>query len=75
MLRTLLRMKEPFYIARQERAPLLRERELFLEHLLRQCTRLPAARSMSWQLVNVIKLLRLSGLRDVWIDEIEKAAH
>ena len=40
MLRTLLRMKEPFYIARQEQAPLLREREAFLEHLLRQGTSL-----------------------------------
>jgi hypothetical protein len=75
MLRTLLRMKEPFYIARQEQAPLLRERELFLEHLLRQGTSLAAARSVSWQLVNVIRLLRLTALRDVWIDEIERAAH
>jgi hypothetical protein len=67
-------MKEPFYIARQEQAPLLRERESFLEHLLRQGTSLAAARSVSWQLVNVIRLLRLPALRDVWIDEIEKAA-
>jgi hypothetical protein len=74
MLRTLLRMKEPFYIARQEQAPLLRDRESFLEHLLRQGTSLAAARSVSWQLVNVIRLLRLTTLRDVWIDEIENAA-
>ena len=74
MLRTLLWMKEPFYIARQEQAPLLRERESFLEHLLRQGTSLAAARSVSWQLVNVIRLLRLTALRDVWIDEIENAA-
>jgi hypothetical protein len=67
-------MKEPFYIARQEQAPLLREREVFLEHLLRQGTSLAAARSVSWQLVNVIRLLRLTLLRDVWIDEIETAA-
>jgi integrase/recombinase XerD len=74
MLRTLLRMKEPFYIARQEEAPLLRERESFLEHLLRQGTSVAAARSVSWQLLNVIRLLRLTALRDVWIDEIENAA-
>ena len=74
MLRTLLRMKEQFYIARQEQAPLLREREAFLEHMLRQGTSLPAARSVSWQLLNVIRLLRLTALRDVWIDEIEEAA-
>jgi hypothetical protein len=33
MLRTLLRMKEPFYIARQEQSPILLEREAFLECL------------------------------------------
>jgi hypothetical protein len=74
MLRTLLRMKEPFYIARQEQAPLLREREAFLEQLLRQGTSLAAGRSVSWQLLNVIRLLRLTALRDVWIDEIKNAA-
>lgn len=73
MLRTLLRMRAPFYIARQEQAPLLREREAFLDHLLRQGTSLAAARSVSWQLLNVIRLLRLTALRDVWIDEIERA--
>ena len=31
MLRTLLRLERTFYIARQESAPLLREREAFLE--------------------------------------------
>ena len=36
MLRTLLQLQQPFYIARQERAPLPQEREAFLEHLL-QC--------------------------------------
>src|SRR5579883_2278530 len=74
MLRTLLRLEQPFYIARQEKAPLLRERETFLEHLLQQGTSLAAARSVSWQLLNVIRLLKLTRLRDVWIDEIEDAA-
>jgi site-specific recombinase XerD len=67
-------MKEPFYITRQEQAPLLREREAFLEHLLEQGTSLASARSVAWQLVNVIRLLRLTELRDVWLDEIENAA-
>ena len=44
MLRALLRMEQPFYIARHEEAPLLLEREAFLEHLLRQGTSLAAAR-------------------------------
>ena len=72
MLRTLLRLEQPFYIARHEEAPLLREREAFLEHLLQQGTSLAAARSVSWQLLNVIRLLKLTRLRDVWIDEIEE---
>ena len=74
MLRTLLRLKQPFYIARQEKAPLLREREAFLEHLLQQGTSPAAARNVSWQLLNVIRLLKLTRLRAVWIDEIEEAA-
>src|SRR5580693_2277941 len=74
MLRTLLRLEEPFYIARQEEAPLLRERTTFLEHLLKQGTSLAAARGVSWQLLNVMRLLKLARLRDVWIDEIQEAA-
>jgi len=74
MLRILLRLEEPFYIARHEEAPLLREREAFVEHLLQQGTSLAAARGVSWQMLNVIRLLKLTQLRDVWIDEIEEAA-
>jgi len=74
MLRTLLQLQQPFYIARQEKAPLLREREAFVEHLLQQGTSLAAARCVSWQLLNVIRLLKLTRLRAVWIDEIEAAA-
>jgi hypothetical protein len=74
MLRTLLRMEGTFYADRQEEAPLLKEREVFLEHLLQQGTSLAAARNVSWQLLNVIRLLQLPRLRDVRIDEIENAA-
>ena len=38
MLRNLLRLEQPFHIARQEEASLLRERTTFLEHLLKQGT-------------------------------------
>jgi site-specific recombinase XerD len=74
MLRNLLRLKLPLYIARQEKAPLLREREAFLGHLLQQGTSIAAARCVSWQLLNIIRLLRLTRLRGVWIEEIEEAA-
>jgi integrase len=73
MLRTLLQMKMPYYIARQERAPLLRQREAFLEHLLQQGTSIAAARMVAWQLLNVIELLDLTRLRGVGIDEIQAA--
>ena len=74
MLRTLLRIERTYYADRQEAAPLLKERESFLEHLLQQGTSLAAARCVSWQLLNIIRLLRLTRLRDVWIEEIEEAA-
>jgi site-specific recombinase XerD len=67
-------LERTFYITRQEKAPLLREREAFLEHLLQQGTSVAAARGVSWQLLNVIRLLKLTRLRSVWIDEIEDAA-
>jgi len=74
MLRTLLRIERSFYADLQEAAPLIQEREAFLEHLLQQGTSLAAARGVSWQLLNVIRLLQLTELRDVWIDEIKEAA-
>lgn len=74
MLRTLLRMERTFYADRQEAAPLLKEREAFLEHLLQQGTSLAAAHGVAWQLLNVIRLLRLTQLRDVSINEIKHAA-
>jgi integrase/recombinase XerD len=74
MLTTLLRIERTFYAVRQEKAPLLKEREVFLEHLLQQGTSLAAARGVAWQLLNVIRLLRLTRLRDVTVDEIESTA-
>lgn len=74
MLRTLLQMERSFYADRQEKAPLLKEREAFLEHLLQQGTSLAAVRGVSWQLLNVIRLLKLTELRDVRIDEIKEVA-
>lgn len=74
MLRTLLRIERSFYADRQEEAPLLKEREVFLKHLLQQGTSLAAVRGVSWQLLNVIRLLKLTRLRGVGIDEIRKSA-
>lgn len=74
MLKDLLRLKHPFYIARQENAPLLGEREAFLQHLLQQGTTVPAARCVSWQMLNVIRLLKLTQLREVRTAEVDEAA-
>ncbi len=51
MLTTLLRIERAFYADRQENAPLLKEREVFLEHLLQQGTSVAAARGVAWQLL------------------------
>jgi site-specific recombinase XerD len=74
MLKTLLKLERPFSISRHQEAPLLHEREAFLEHLRQQGTSLAAMRSVSWQLLNVIRLLKLNRLRDVSLDEIKNAA-
>lgn len=74
MLKELLRLKEPFFIARHEEAPLLEAREAFLAHLLEQGTSLAAARSVAWQLLNVIHLLKLTRRRAVTLEEVEEAA-
>ena len=74
MLRDLLRLQEPFYIVRHEEAPLLQEREAFLKYLLEQGTSVAALRGVAWQLLNVIRLMKLTRLREVQLDEIEKAA-
>ena len=74
MLQTLLKLERSFSISRHQEAPLLHEREVFLEHLRQQGTSLAAMRSVSWQLLNIIRLLKLNRLRDVSLDEIQDAA-
>lgn len=54
MLEDLLNLHRQFAITRHREAPLLHEREIFLEHLHRQGTSLAALRGVSWQLLNVI---------------------
>jgi hypothetical protein len=71
MLETLL--QRSFAINRHKEAPLLAEREAFLEHLQCQGTSRAALRSVSWQLLHVVDLLKLSELRDVGIGEIKEA--
>jgi hypothetical protein len=75
MLRTLLPLERTFYITRQEKAPLLREREAFLEHLLQQgyqrCWGTQCVMAIAERHQVAETDTRLHG---VWIDEIEEAA-
>ena len=48
MLKELLQLKEPFYIARHEESPLPAEREAFLKTLLEQGTSLAAVRGVAY---------------------------
>lgn len=73
MLEDLLNLRHRFAIARHREAPLLKEREKFLEHLYRLGTSLAALRSISWQLLNIIAQLKLTQLRQISIGEIEDA--
>lgn len=72
MLETLL--ERPFFLNRHRKAPLLKEREVFLRHLQQQGTSRVALRNLSGELIHVIRLLRLEKLRDVSQDEIRRAA-
>ena len=59
---------------RHQRAPLLRERESYLAHLLRRGTSHKRARSIAGYLIHIVRLLRLSHMRGVDVQEIERAA-
>jgi hypothetical protein len=72
MLETLL--ERPFFLNRHQKAPLLKEREVFLWHLQQQGTSRVALRNLSGELIHVVRLLRLEKLRDVGQDEIQRAA-
>lgn len=67
-------LEHPFSLTRHRQAPLLKEREAFLSHLRRQGTSRKALRNLSGQLLNVMRLLRLSAMRDVSLEEIQQAA-
>ena len=72
MLETLL--EHPFFLKRQREAPLLREREAFLEHLRQQGTSRRALRNVSGELLHVVRLLNIEKLREVDVEQIHRAA-
>lgn len=64
----------PFFLRRHEEAPLLEERAQFLFHQLDQGTSRPVLRALSAELLIVMRMLKLTSLRDVEISEIDRAA-
>jgi integrase/recombinase XerD len=66
-------LQEPLALTRHRTAPLLRERELFLSHLLRQGTSHRRVRSIAAYLIHIVRLMGLTSLREVEVREIEKA--
>jgi integrase/recombinase XerD len=66
-------LEEPLASARHGAAPLLREREQFSSHLLRQGTSHLRVGSIAAYLIHVIRLMELSSLRNVELEEVKNA--
>jgi hypothetical protein len=62
-------LEEPLALARHRMAPLVKEREEFLSLLLRQGTSPRRVRSIAPYLIHAVRLLKLTNLRDVKVDE------
>ncbi len=67
-------LEHPFFRNRHRQAPLLKERESFLNHLQEQGTSRKALRNLSAELLQVVRLLKLTEMRDVSLEEIQRAA-
>jgi|SRR5450432_1632386 len=72
MLETLL--EHPFFLKRHRECPILKERETFLHHLQLQGTSRAALQDLSNELLHVVRLLNLGEMRDVAVEEIQRAA-
>ena len=64
----------PAAIARHRSAPLVKERERFLAHLEATGTRRSAIRIAATYLLQVLNILGLRRLRDVTLEEVDRAA-
>ena len=66
--------ERPAAIARHRSAPLAKERERFLTHLETTGTRRSAIRVEATYLLQVVNILGLHRLRDVTLEEVDRAA-
>jgi site-specific recombinase XerD len=67
-------LEHPFFLNRHRQAPLLKDRESFLSHLQQQGTSRKALRNLSGELLQVVRVLKLTEMRDVSLQEIQHAA-
>jgi integrase/recombinase XerD len=67
-------LEQPGARSRHRTAPLLKEREQYLSHLLRQGTSRLRVRSVAAYLIQIVRIMELTSLRSVELDEIKKAA-
>jgi hypothetical protein len=67
-------LEHPFFLNRHRQAPLLKERESFLNYLQQQGTSRRSLRNLSAELLQVVRLLKLTEMRDVSLEEIQRAA-
>ena len=72
MIETLI-LQEPAARERYRTAPCLEEREQYLDHLMRQGYGPDFLRSVSGDLLRVVRFLGLTKLRTVGLDELERA--
>lgn len=56
-------LEHPFFLNRHRQAPLLKERESFLSHLQQQGTSRKALRNLSGELLQVVRLLKLTEIQ------------
>src|SRR5260370_2446992 len=67
-------LEHPFFLNRHRQAPLLNEWESFLSQRRQQGTSRKALRNLSAELLQVVRLLKLTEMRDVSLEEIQRAA-
>lgn len=62
-------------LKRHRDVPLVKEREVFLMHLLDQGSSRPAVRTIAILLLHVVRVMKLKRMRDVRLAEVHKAAN
>ena len=67
--------RTPSALKRHRSVPLVKEREVFLTHLLRQGSSRPAVRTVAILLLHIIRVMKLRKMRDIHLAEVQEAAN